>query len=203
LGRELLAAPMRLAISTDNPRQWPAWNMDFEDEQRPPRSLVSGPAKIRVVENGPVRVAVEVGRESENSKFVQTIRLSAGDAGNRVEFSNSVEWNTKEANLKATFPLTAANKLATYNWDVGTIQRPNEHERQFEVPSHQWIDLTDQGGGYGVTILTDCTNASDKPNDNILRLTLVRTPGTRGGYADQGTHDVRAHEFTSAPAPPP
>src|SRR5207244_9661793 len=33
--RELLEAPVRLAVSTDNPRQWPAWNMDFEDEQRP------------------------------------------------------------------------------------------------------------------------------------------------------------------------
>jgi alpha-mannosidase len=193
--RELLAGPIRLAISTDNPRQWPAWNMDFEDEQRPPRSLVGGPAKVRVVESGPVRVAVEVAREGENSKFVQTIRLSAGDAGNRVEFSNSVDWNTKEANLKATFPLSAANKLATYNWDVGTIQRPNEYERQFEVASHQWIDLTDQAGGYGVTVLTDCKNASDKPNDNTVRLTLIRTPGTRGGYADQGTQDLGHHDF--------
>src|SRR5215467_13152121 len=195
LRRELLAGPIRLAISTDNPRQWPAWNMDFEDEQRSPRSFVGGAAKIRVVESGPVRVAVEVARESENSKFVQTIRLSAGDAGNRVEFSNSVDWNTKEANLKATFPLSAANKVATYNWDVGTIQRPNEYERQFEVASHQWIDLTDQAGGYGVTVLTDCKNASDKPNDNTLRLTLIRTPGTRAGYADQGTQDLGHHDF--------
>src|SRR5687767_8154097 len=38
--RELLDAPVRLAVSTDNPRQWPAWNMDFEDEQRPPRAFV-------------------------------------------------------------------------------------------------------------------------------------------------------------------
>jgi alpha-mannosidase len=195
LNRELLSAPIRLAISTDNPRQWPAWNMDFEDEQRPPRAFVGAPAKIRVVENGPVRVAVEVAREAEGSTFVQTISLSAGDAGNRVEFGNVIDWRTKEANLKATLPLAAANKMATYNWDVGTIQRPNEEERQFEVASHQWIDLTDQSGAYGATILTDCKNASDKPNDNTLRLTLVRTPGTRGGYADQGTQDLGHHEF--------
>src|SRR2546426_235729 len=192
---ELLDAPIRLAVSTDNPRQWPAWNMDFEDEQRPPRSFVGGPAKIRIVESGPVRVAVEVARESEDSKFVQTISLSAGDAGNRVEFSNVIDWKAKQANLKATFPLAAANKMATYNWDVGTIQRPNEEERQFEVASHQWIDLTDQSGSYGVTVLTDCKNASDKPDDKTLRLTLVRTPGTRGGYADQGTQDWGHHEI--------
>jgi alpha-mannosidase len=195
LNRELLSAPIRLAILTDNPRQWPAWNMDFEDEQRPPRTFVGGPAKIRVVADGPVRVTVEVQREGEDSKFVQTVSLSAGDAGNRVEFGNVIDWKAKAANLKATFPLTAANKMATYNWDVGTIQRPNEEERQFEVASHQWIDLTDQSGSYGVTVLTDCKNASDKPDDKTLRLTLVRTPGTRGGYADQGTQDWGRHEI--------
>jgi alpha-mannosidase len=193
--RELLSAPIRLAISTDNPRQWPAWNMDFEDEQKPPRAFVSGPAKIGVTENGPARVAVEVKRETEDSTFVQTISLSAGDAGNRVEFRNVIDWKTKEANLKATFPLAATNKLATYNWDVGTVQRPNAEERQFEVASHQWIDLTDRSGAYGVTVLTDCKNGSDKPDDKTLRLTLVRTPGTRGGYADQGTQDIGRHEI--------
>jgi alpha-mannosidase len=195
INRELLSAPIRLAISTDNPRQWPAWNMDFEDEQRAPRNFVSGDAKIHVSEAGPVRIAVEVERETEGSKFVQTIRLATGDAGNRVEFSNVIDWKTKEANLKAAFPLAAANNLATYNWDVGTIQRPNEEERQFEVASHQWIDLTDKSGAYGATILTDCKNASDKPNDNTLRLTLIRTPGTRGGYTDQGTQDIGRHEI--------
>ena len=57
LNRELLAAPMRLAIKNDTPAQWPAWNMDWTDQQKPPRAYVSGPAKIRVVESGPVRVA--------------------------------------------------------------------------------------------------------------------------------------------------
>jgi len=186
---------MRLAISTDNPRNWPAWNMDFEDEQRAPRAIVGGPAEIRIVENGPARVAVEVSREAEGSKFVQTIRLAAGDAGNRVEFGHVMDWKTKEANLKVVFPLTASNINATYNWDIGTIERPTENDRQFEVASHQWVDLTDAGDSYGVTILTDCKNGSDKPNEKTIRLTLVRTPGTRGGYEDQGTQDIGHHEF--------
>lgn len=195
LNRELLSAPIRLAILKDNPQQWPAWNMDFEDEQRPPRTFAGAPAMVHVVEKGPARVSIQVDRQAEDSGFSQTIRLSAGDAGNRVEFVNVIDWKAKEANLKAAFPLNANNPLATYNWDVGTIQRPNENERQFEVASHQWIDLTDQSGRYGVTILTDCKNASDKPNDNTLRLTLLRTPGTRGGYADQGTQDIGHHQI--------
>lgn len=195
IGKELLSAPARLAISYDNPEQWPAWNMDWDQEQAPPKAYVSGPAKIRVVESGPVRVSVEVSRETAGSRFVQSISLSAGDAGKRVEFGNVVDWNTRESNLKATFQLTASNEMATYNWDIGTIERPTARPKKFEVPSHQWIDLTDASGAFGATILTDCKNGSDKPTDNTIRLTLIRTPGTAGGYADQGTQDIGHHEF--------
>src|SRR5580692_12066661 len=195
IGRELLSAPARLAISYDNPRQWPAWNMDWDQEQAAPKAFVSGPAQVRIVESGPVRVTLEVSREAAGSRFVQTISLSAGDAGKRVEFGNVIDWNTRESNLKATFPLTVSNETATYNWDIGTIQRPTAQPKKFEVPSHQWIDLTDMSGKFGATILTDCKNGSDKPNDHTIRLTLIRTPGMRGGYADQGTQDIGHHEF--------
>src|SRR5690349_11148087 len=205
LNRELLTAPIRLAIKNDTPAQWPAWNMDWADQQKPPRSYVSSKAPlrvvedgpIRVVEEGPVRVAVEVQRVTEGSRFVQTVRLSAGDAGNRVEFSDVIEWRTANANLKATFPLTAANAKATYNWDIGTIDRGNDDERKFEVPSHQWFDLTDRSGTFGVTILSDCKYVSDKPDDKTLRLTLLRTPGIapRAGYGDQATQDWGRHRF--------
>jgi alpha-mannosidase len=195
IGKELLSAPARLAISYDNPEHWPAWNMDWDQEQAAPKAYVGGAAKIRVVENGAARVAVEVSRETLGSSFVQTIRLSAGDAGKRVEFGNVIDWNTRESNLKASFPLAASNQMATYNWDIGTIERPSAEPKKFEVPSHQWIDLTDMSGEFGATILTDCKNGSDKPNDHTLRLTLIRTPGTRGGYADQGTQDIGHHEF--------
>ena len=53
---------------------------------------------------------------------MQTVRLSAGDAGNRVEFSESIDWRTLAANLKAVFPLSAGNPKATYNWEIGTIE---------------------------------------------------------------------------------
>ena len=194
-GREMLSAPARLAISYDNPAQWPAWNMDWEQEQAAPKAFVSGPVQIRVVEDGAARVAIEVTRETAGSRFVQTVSLSAGDGGKRVEFGNVIDWNTRESNLKATFPLAASNQMATYNWDIGTIERPTAEPKKFEVPSHQWIDLTDMSGKYGATILTDSKNGSDKPRDNMLRLTLIRTPGVAGGYKDEATQDIGHHEF--------
>jgi alpha-mannosidase len=197
--RELLSAPARLAFQHEKPHDWPAWNMDWRDQQKPPRGYVQGPAKVRISENGPVRVAVEVSREAEGSRFVQTVRLSAGDAGNRVEFANVIDWKTGSTALKATFPLTAASAEATYNWDIGTIQRGNNNEKKFEVPSHQWFDLTDKSGTYGVTVLSDCKYGSDKPDDSTVRLTLLYTPGIGEGngfeYSDQATQDWGHHEF--------
>ena len=199
INKELLASPMRLAVSNDAPRDWPAWNMDFDQEQAAPRAYIGGAAQARVIENGPARIAIEVTREGEGSKFAQTIRLSAGDAGNRIEFGESVDWRSLSANVKAVFPLASANKLATYNWEVGTIQRPAAFDRQFEVASHHWIDQTDESGTYGATILTDVKNGSDKRDDSTIRLTLLRSPGEasdmKGAYTDELNQDWGHHDI--------
>jgi alpha-mannosidase len=200
IGKELLASPVRLAISTDAPKVWPAWNMDFDQEQATPRTYVGGVAKMRITESGPVRVAIEVSRQTEGSEFTQTIRLSGGDAGKRVEFADSVDWHSKAANLKAVFSLAPSNKMATYSWDVGTVERPTAMERQFEVGSHNWIDLTDVTGEYGATILTDVKNGSDKRDDHTIRLTLLRTPGfrpqeSRRAHSDELSQDWGHHDI--------
>lgn len=197
-GRELLSAPIRLAFQTEKPHDWPAWNMDWDDQKQPPRGFVGGPVKIRVINHG-----IEITRDAEGSHFVETISLAAaGDAANRIEIHNSIDWKTPDAALKATFPLTAKNPKATYNWEVGTVERGNDEPRQFEVPSHQWIDLTDKSGDFGVSILTGAKYGSDKPDDSTLRLTLLYTPGLGSGngasYADQTSQDWGHHEFTYA-----
>jgi alpha-mannosidase len=106
-----------------------------------------------------------------------------------------MDWMGKAANLKVAFPFTASNENATYNWDIGTIERPTRYDRQFEVASHQWIDLTDKSGAFGVTILSDCKTGSDKVDDKTIRLTLVRSPGSSGGDPHQATQDWGHHDF--------
>jgi alpha-mannosidase len=195
-GRELLAAPGRLVFQQEKPRAWPAWNMDWADRQKAPRAYVDGPARIQVLERGPVRVAIRVEREGEGSRFQQVYRLSAGAAGDRVEVVNSVDWKSSECSLKATFPLAAANPLATYSWDLGTVQRGNNDPRKYEVPTHGWMDLGTPGGEYGVSLLTGAKYGSDKPDDHTLRLTLLYTPGVRSSYREQRWQDWGRHSFT-------
>ena len=196
--REMLSAPARLAFQHENPSRYPAWNMDWDDQKKPPRAYVDGPATVRIVENGPARVSLQVERRAQGSRFVQTIRLAAGDAGDRVEFANLIDWKTPASALKAAFPLTVSNPDATYNWGPGTVQRANNEPIKFEVPAHEWFDLTGKDGRYGVSVLSQDKYGSDKPDDSTLRLTLLYTPGVNGGYQDQGTQDWGRHEILYA-----
>jgi len=196
--KELLAAPIKLEFHYEKPEQWPAWNQDWEDRIKPPLGFVDGPAKIRIVENGPARVALEVEREARHSKVVQSIRLAANGGAERVEFATAIDWATLESSLKAAFPLTVSNPQATYSFGVGTVQRGNNEPVRFEVPSHQWFDLTHKDGSYGVSVLEDCKYGSDKPADNIVRLTLMFTPGVRTSYREQRVQDFGKHEILYA-----
>jgi alpha-mannosidase len=180
-GKEVLAHPARLQLLEDTPDRWPEWEIWYDDLSAKPRSHVGGPARIRVVESGPARVALEVNREasggqSEISNLKSQIRLSAGGAGDRVEFDTVVDWRSPQTLLKAAFPLAVSNEKATYDLGLGTIQRGNNNEKLYEVPAQQWADVTSADGQYGVAILNDCKYGWDKPDDNMLRLTLIHCP---------------------------
>ncbi len=197
--REALKAPSKLELQYHNPSQFPAWNMDWADAKLAPRETVGGPAEIRVVENGPVRVSIEVTRHLGASTFVQKVSLSKG--GTEVLVANTIDWQTRERALKASFPLTSGNPEATYDLQLGTIKRGNNDPKKYEVPQHQWFDLTKPDGSYGVGILNDCKFGSDKPNDDTVRLTLLYTPGIKAGFDDQATQDFGKHEILYSIAP--
>jgi alpha-mannosidase len=191
--REMLSQPVRLAFLHEKPKQHPAWNMDWEDRQRPPVGYVDGPARVSIVESGSVRIALRIEREARGSRFAEIVRLSAGEAGNQIEFLTNVNWRTRECSLKAVFPLTVANPQATYNWEVGTVQRGNNDPKKYEVPSHRWFDLTAPDKRHGVSVLTEAKYGSDKPADNTLRLTLLYTPGVGNRFQHQATQDWGDH----------
>ncbi|MDR1880092.1 MAG: alpha-mannosidase [Tannerellaceae bacterium] len=197
LKRELLKAPARLAFLAEEPSEYPAWNMDWKDRRKPPVGYLDEQAAFRIVEEGPLRVALEVTRQGRNSSITQTISLAASDAGKRIEVANRIDWHSRGVCLKASFPFTAGNEMATYSQGVGTIMRNNNHPKKFEVPHHNWIDLTDASGKFGVSIMEDCKYTSDKPDDHTLRLTLLFTPGTQGP-SPQATQDFGVHDMKYA-----
>ena len=125
---------------------------------------------------------------------MQTIRLSAGAAGDRVEFANVIDWQTRESSLKASFPFKNSSVQASYDDKLGVVVRGNNDPKKYEVPQHQWFDLTNVTTNYGAAVLNDCKFGGDKPDDQTMRLTLLYTPGVRDGYQDQAIQDFGRNE---------
>lgn len=194
--KELLEKPIRLEMRDNETPEKPAWRIYYKTITSEPRSFVGNVKSIEVEESGSVRVSLKITRETEGSVFVQRIRLSAGDAGERVDVVNEIDWNTRNTLLKASFQLTVADTFATYDLGMGTIRRGNNKPYLCEVPAQQWADIASHDGTYGVSILNDSKYGWDKPADNTLRLTLLHSPMIyKGLYYYQTYQDLGKHQF--------
>ncbi|RXG11549.1 alpha-mannosidase [Leeuwenhoekiella aestuarii] len=195
LNKSLLKYPTRLDFQSEKSFTWPAWNMLWDERQKPPFATMSDSVEMKIVEKGPLRVAIEVTRYAQNSILKQTLSLASGAAGKRLEINNVLDWQATGVSLKAAFPLTAVNDNTTYSWGVGTIERGVNSEKKYEVPSKQWFDQTDESNEFGISILEDSKYGSDKPDPETLRLTLMFTPETDKRYIFQKSQDWGVHEF--------
>lgn len=72
------------------------------------------------------------------------------------------------------FPISDCN----HSWDMA----------KFEVCSHKWADLSENG--YGVSILND-SKYGFATVGNVMRLSLLRAPKAPDAHADMGRHRIR------------
>jgi alpha-mannosidase len=179
----------RLQAFGDHPKRFDAWNIDAEFENE--RLEIGAPTSVKVVEHGPLRVAVRVVTRWKSSTFRQDFVLVPG--GDRVDVETEIDWRERHTLLKAAFPVGGKPERATFEVPYGTIDRPArrrtpEERAMFEVPALRWADLTD--GSYGLSVLNDSKYGYDA-RDGVLRLTLLRSPTD-----PDATADLRRHEFT-------
>lgn len=188
-GRDVLAkgaAGNVLQLFDDRPAANDAWDIDFNFEAK---AWEPGKAEsIEVLESGPVRGVIRVVRKTRNSVFTQDITLYANSP--RIEVNTHVDWHEKRCLLKVAFPVEVLSPRATYHIQFAAIERPThtntafDHAR-FEVPAQHWADLSE--ADYGVSLLNDCKYAYDV-RDNVLRLSLLRSPVDPDPHADEGEH---------------
>ncbi len=199
VGREVLPPGARANVFQafeDRPLNWDAWDVDiFYDE----KCWAAEPAHaFTVIEEGPLRVGVEVRRRILNSELVQRITLSAGSR--RVDFDTRLDWHDRHVLLKVAFPVDILSSTATYEIQWGTVERPTHRNTswdwaRFEVCAQKWADLSE--GNYGVSLLNDCKYGHDIQG-HVMRLTLLKSATSPDPEADQGDH-----EFTYSLLPHP
>jgi alpha-mannosidase len=188
-GREALppgAVANQLQAFEDRPLNWDAWDIDvFYDD----KLWLAEPADaVRVVERGPLRATLEIERRILNSRCTQRISLSSRSP--RLDVETVIDWRERHTMLKVAFPVEVLAPSATYEIQYGAVDRPTHRNTswdwaRFETVAQKWVDLSE--GGYGVSLLNDCKYGHDI-RDNVIRLTLLRSPTLPDPEADQGEH---------------
>jgi alpha-mannosidase len=176
-----------LQTFVDKPAQWDAWNIDADFTKQ--RWDLMQADEVRLVEHTPLRAVIRIWHHFHASRFIQDITMYAGVP--RVDVHMQADWHEKHILLKVAFPLSVRNEKATFEIPYGSIERPTTRrtpaeQAQFEVPALRWADLSD--ASHGFSLLNDSKYGYDA-KDNVLRLSLLRSPTFPDPEADQGTHE--------------
>jgi alpha-mannosidase len=204
-GKEILAGEgNRLQLLEDKPTAWDAWNIGWTGVEFPITFK-----KIELKENGPVRTVLSVYHDYlkpgvvkdfptpnfPSSFFRQDIILYKGI--DRIDFLTDADWWEDKTMLKVEFPLTVQDTLATYEIPFGSITRSTKRDTKwnkarFEVSAIRWADVSNNG--YGVSLLNNSKYGYDV-KDNVMRLSLLRSPKWPDPTADRGEHQIEYSLF--------
>ena len=168
----------------DRPRDFDAWDVDISYDDK--MWLAEPAASINVVEGGPLRATLEIHRRMLNSPYMQRISLCYNSP--RLDVSTTIQWQERHILLKAAFPVDVLAPAATYEIQWGNVQRPTHRNTswdwaRFETCAQKWVDLSE--GGYGASLLNTGKYGHDI-RDNVMRISLLRSPTSPDFEADQG-----------------
>jgi alpha-mannosidase len=170
----------------DRPLDYDAWDIDIFYTDK---TYLAEPAEsVTVVENGPLRATLLIKRRILNSSYIQRVSLRFNSP--QIDFDTTIDWRERHTLLKAAFPVDVLTPTATYEIQWGNVQRPTHHNTswdwaRFETCAQKWVDLSE--GNYGVSLLNDCKYGHDI-RDNVIRISLLRSPTDPDPEADQGEH---------------
>jgi alpha-mannosidase len=176
----------QLVAYEDRPMNWSAWDIDAFYDEKP--YAVREITDWQVVEQGPLRAAIQITRKFGQSTITQRISLAHNSA--KIDFDTFVDWQERETLLRALFPLDINATRATCEIQFGAVERPTHRNTswdwaRFEVCAHRWVDLSE--GGYGVALLND-SKYGHSLNHNTIGISLLKGSVHPDPEADIGTH---------------
>jgi len=192
------ASANQLQLLEDIPDEYDAWNIQYTGRHWE----LDKAEKIEIGEEGPVMASLRVKKtylglskarrepasDFPSSFFSQEIILYNGLP--RIDVLMNIDWWEDHVLLKVAFPVDVKGKKATFEIPFASIQRPTTRttdwdRARYEVPAIRWADLSD--GEYGVSLLNESKYGYDV-KDNVIRLTLLRSPLSPDPMADRGKH---------------
>ncbi len=171
----------------DKHPQYDAWNIRLHEEL--PVTLAGAP---EVVERGPVRVTLKLTKTIGKSTFVHYISLVTGVP--QVFAKLDVDWHESHVMAKMAFRLNLLSNDAWYEIPYAAISRAaikktDADKAKWEVSAQKWVDYPSGDGKVGFSILNNSKYGYDT-NDNVMRISLLRSPKAPDAEADMGKHTI-------------
>jgi len=171
----------------DKHPEYDAWNIRLHE--RLDVALASAP---EIVENGPVRATLRWTKTIGKSTFVHNLSLVAGVP--QVFGRLDVDWHESHVMAKLAFDLNLKSDNAWYEIPYAAISRAaywkNDFDRaKWEVSAQKWADYPDGAGKAGFSIINNSKYGYDT-KDNVMRLSLLRSPKEPDPEADMGKHTI-------------
>ncbi len=203
-GREFLRSPAGYELQRERPKIFPAWNMDWKDRKKAGRKITSDQTTVFIIEQGPlqatVRIEIPFGKHGK-SRIVRTVSLGIFGNEELVQISEHISWYERGCSLKAMFPLRVSSDSVIGSWETSRTKYRVNTPKQYEFPTRRWLDQSDRSGGHGFSVLVPYTYGFDHPEEHILRLTLLFTPGRSPltvAFRDQMSQDWGEHHIDYA-----
>lgn len=181
-GREILQQPGHvLQAIVDEPENMSAWELGLKEKSW---NIGEEGARINLLESGPVRAVIRVQSPFRRSIFTQDIILYQKIA--RLDFRVGFNWQERNLMIKAAFPLNIKSDRAEFEIPYGSISRKTDG---MEVPALRWVDLSDESGSFGLSLLNDCKYGFDVKG-NVMRLSVIHGATNPDPEADRGRHEL-------------
>ncbi|HOO57122.1 MAG TPA: glycoside hydrolase family 38 C-terminal domain-containing protein [bacterium] len=156
----------------------------------------TGSAKI--IENGPVRITIESEHRLNISDFKQYVSLYENSP--LVDMKVDVDFQERNTTVKLAFNLDLLNEDTWFEIPYAAISRKAipmtaADRAKFEVSGHKWVDYTNQDGKAGISLLNDSKYGFDV-KQNVLRMSMLRSPTSPDPLADRGKHSIEYALYT-------
>jgi alpha-mannosidase len=173
----------------DNPINCDAWNVDVYHLET--RATIPDATSAKVIEEGPLRAALEFNFAFDKSKLKERVFLGA--ESKHLEFACEVNWHQRHQLLKVEFPVTVKSQEASYEIQFGHLKRSTNYNTsydiaRFETCGHRWVDLSEPNRG--IALFTDSKYGYSAHN-GVMRISLLRGSTDPDPESDQGEHAFR------------
>ncbi|HOO55278.1 MAG TPA: glycoside hydrolase family 38 C-terminal domain-containing protein [bacterium] len=178
-----------LQLYEDKPKNYDAWNIGIGAEKYLDRL-----GDVELVEAGPVRYTLKSEKRVGDGVSTFDRYITLYNDWPMVDGSIRVNWQERNVIAKLAFNLNMMNETAWFEIPYAAIERPAiqktpAEQAKWEVSAQKWVDYTDRSGKFGVSLLNSSKYGYDVKN-NVLRMTLLRSPTAPDPLADRGKHYI-------------